>query len=253
MPQKKCSALYRFIRGSVRFFYPKITVKGVEHIPDEPVIIVGNHCQMNGPIVAELYMPVPRKTWCASAMMHLREVPDYAFRDFWSQKPRWTHPFYRLLSYLIAPLSVLIFNNAETIPVYHDSRIVETFRESVQVLESGKSVVIFPEEDKKHNHIVYHFQSHFTDVARSYHKVTGKALAFVPMYLAPELKTVVFGEPVRFDPQVSMRNQRDSLCAALMDRITELAEALPAHTVVPYRNIPRKNYPRNIPSEVSKP
>ena len=31
--------------------------------------------------------------------------------------------------------------------------------------------------------------------------------------------------------------------------ITEIAEALPEHTVVPYRNIPKKYYPSNIPKE----
>ena len=30
---------------------------------------------------------------------------------------------------------------------------------------------------------------------------------------------------------------------------TAMAEALPLHTVVPYRNIPKKYYPTNIPKE----
>lgn len=34
-----------------------------------------------------------------------------------------------------------------------------------------------------------------------------------------------------------------------MDEITAVAEALPEHTVVPYRNIPKKDYPSNIPNE----
>ena len=253
MTRKPVSPLYRAIRGSIRLVYPKPALQGLDQIPDEPVIFVGNHTQMNGPIVAELYMPVPRKTWCASAMMERSEVADYAFQDFWSQKPKWTHPFYRVLAHLITPLSVLIFNQAETIPVYHDTRILETFRQTVQTLEDGKSVVIFPEEDRRYNNVVYHFQSHFTDVARTYYKKTGKVLSFVPMYIAPRLKTVVFGPPVRFDPTVPMRTQRDTICRALMDRVTELALALPPHTVVPYRNIPKKDYPKNVPAEVSDP
>ena len=57
MQEKKTSVLFRIIKGLVRLCYPKIRAVGVENLPDEPVIIVGNHCQMNGPIVGELYVP----------------------------------------------------------------------------------------------------------------------------------------------------------------------------------------------------
>ena len=35
-----------------------------------------------------------------------------------------------------------------------------------------------------------------------------------------------------------------------MDAITEIAVAQPEHTVVPYPNIPKSQYPKNIPLEV---
>ena len=124
MRQKLSYILYRIIKWFVWLFYPKIEVVGVENLPEEPVIVVGNHCQMNGPIISELYFPVERRTWCAGEMMHLKDVPDYAFHDFWSQKPRFWQPFYKLLSYIIAPFSVCIFTNAEVIGVYHDTRIL---------------------------------------------------------------------------------------------------------------------------------
>ena len=39
-------------------------------------------------------------------------------------------------------------------------------------------------------------------------------------------------------------------CRALMDEITAMAVSLPEHTVVPYTNVPKKQYPKNIPLEV---
>ena len=249
MRKKKPSVLFRFIKLCVKSFYPKIQVEGMENLPDEPVIIVGNHCQMNGPIVGELYVPGEPYIWCAGEMMHLKDVPEYAFRDFWSQKPKWTHPFYKLLSYIIAPLSVCVFNNARTIGVYHDTRVLSTFKSTVKMLQEGKSVVIFPEHDKKHNHIVYDFQDKFIDVAKLYYKKTGKELAFIPMYIAPKLKKICLGKPVRFRADQPMDAQRSRICCDLMDGITAIAEGLPEHTVVPYRNIPKKDYPTNIPKE----
>lgn len=243
---KTDNVLYRLVRWLVWLFFPKMRVQGAENLPaGEPCVIVGNHCQMNGPITAELYSPVNRYTWCAGEMMVWREVHGYAFQDFWSQKPRWTHPFYRVLSYLITPLSVLLFNNAQTIPVYHDTRVLATFRESERRLAEGDSLVIFPEHDVKFNHVVYEFQERFVDVARLYYKKTGKTLAFVPLYVTPKLRLAVYGKPIRFDPKAPIAEERTRVCRALQREITALAEALPLHTVVPYRNIPKKYYPLN--------
>lgn len=242
MNKKLGAGMYRFIKWLVWLFYPKIRSVGVENIPDEPVVFVGNHSQMNGPIACELYFPVERYTWCAGQMMHLREVPDYAFQDFWSGKPKAVRPFYRLLAYIIAPISVCVFNNAKTIGVYHDARVMSTFKQTVKVLAEGTSVVVFPEKDAPHNHILCQFQDRFVDVARLYRKKTGKELAFVPFYLAPNLKSMHFGEPVRFCPERPMEEERARICGELAEAITDMALALPRHRVVPYRNIPKKEY-----------
>lgn len=102
MAENKESVFYKFIKKAVTCFYPKIEVLGTENLPDEPCVIVGNHAQMHGPICAKLYCPGKHDTWCAGEMMHLKDVPEHAFRDFWSRKPKWTHPWFKLLSYLIA-------------------------------------------------------------------------------------------------------------------------------------------------------
>lgn len=237
--------LYRIIKGAVRLCYPKMQVVGEEKLPRESAIIVANHSQMNGPIACELYFPGKRYTWCAGQMMHLKEVPSYAYQDFWSGKPKLTRPFYKLLSYLIAPVSVCVFNNADTIPVYRDTRIISTFKKTVERLSQGASVVVFPEHDVPHNHIICDFQDRFIDIARLYYKKTGKALAFVPMYIAPGLKQMHIGKPVYFRQEAPIDGERRRICEYLMTRITDMAVALPEHTVVPYRNVPRREYPGN--------
>lgn len=178
--------------------------------------------------------------------MHLKDVPDYAYRDFWSGKPRATRWFYRLLSYVIAPLSVCVFGNANTIGVYHDTRILSTFKQTVQRLEEGANVVIFPEHRVPYNHILCDFQEKFVDVAKLYYKRTGKCVAFVPMYLAPKRKAMYLGEPIRYDPEVPMELQRQQICQTLMRRITRIACALPEHKVIPYDNFSGKKYVSNL-------
>ncbi len=245
MEKKKTSILFKIIKGTVRLFYGKMKVVGLENLPENQAILVGNHTQMNGPIAGELFMPDNYYIWCAGEMMHLKEVSEYAFTDFWSQKPKWTHPFYRILSYLIAPLAVCVFNNARTIAVYRDMRIMSTFKDSIKMLKTGANLLIFPEKDEKYNNILYKFQENFIDVAKLYNKKTGSALTFVPVYIAPTLKKMYIGKGILFNAENSIEEERRRISQYLVDEITNIARDLPLHTVVPYRNIPRRYYLTN--------
>lgn len=250
MEEKKTHWLYRLIRWLVWLFSPKYKIEGTENIPDGPCVIAGNHCHMYGPIAAELYTPGKHDTWCIAEMMHKEEVAEYAFQDFWSEKPGKSRWFYKLLSHLIGPLAEFIFANANTIPVYHDVRLMITFKESLKQLQEGHHIVIFPEHAVPYNNILYDFQDKFIDLARFYYRKTGKLLQFVPLYLAPARKTMYYGTPVTFCPDVPIAAERSRICRAMMDEITRIAVSLPEHTVIPYPNVPKKQYPKNIPLEV---
>lgn len=249
MRPKKTSLMYKILYFFINLFFMRMNIVGKENLPGEACILVGNHSQMTGPLMSELRLDIPHETWCAGQMMKWDEVADYAFTDFWSFKPRWTHPFFRLLSQLIKPLAVCLFNNAHTIPVYHDVRLRQTYRQSVEALVEGESLMIFPEKNEACNHILYAFQDKFVDTARFYYKKTGQCVPFVPIYVAPALKSVYIGKPTLFRPEAPISEERERICAYLRDEITATAEALPEHTVVPYRNIPKRDYPKNRKQE----
>lgn len=249
---KKISPMYWIIMHTVKAVFPKYTMENTENLPDGPAIIVGNHSKANGPVVAELYIPGPHYTWCIGEMMHFKEVPAYSYKDFWSQKPVLLRPWYKLASYLIAPLAHIVFNGAHTIGVYKDARLINTFKESVERLNQGNKIVIYPEQYVDHNHIVCEFQQNFTDIAKQYYNKTGVALPFVPMYLAPFLHKAYFGKPIYYNPNIPIKEQRAIICNHLMNEITDIAMSLPEHKVVPYRNIPKKYYTTNLSGIIAK-
>ena len=69
MKKRLEKAFYWVCWKLVWIFYPKTTVEGTENLPEEPSIVVGNHSQANGPILAELYFPGKRAIWCAARRM----------------------------------------------------------------------------------------------------------------------------------------------------------------------------------------
>lgn len=247
--EKKTSLFYKFLKALVKLFYGKKETVGWEKMPEEPSIIVGNHSQLNGPLAGELYLPGKRYIWCAREMMHIKEVPAYAYRDFWEEKPKIFRPFFKLASYLIAPISVVVFNNAHTIAVNRGLKIIATYKETVEKLEEGYNIVIFPEHAVEHNNIVYEFQRNFIDSAKYYYKKTGKEVNFVPLYIAPKLKKMYVGDAIKFDSSNDIEEEKTRICNHLMDEITNIARNLPEHTVIPYKNLPKKLYKKNTETE----
>lgn len=243
-PNKK-PFLYRLVWGAVDMVYPEIELVGLENLPDSPSVLVGNHAQAHGPIISEERFPFPHYTWCAAEMLRREDLADYAYRDFWSKKPGYIRWLFWLISRVIPLPASYILSHAQVIPVYHDNRCINTFKQTIAKLCDGNHMVIFPEKDEPYNNILWAFQDRFIDLARLYHKKTGQCLSFVPMYVAPTLKKVFFGKPIRYDPEIPMSEQRERICSYLMDTITELAVSQPKHTVVPYPNIPKRDYPTN--------
>ena len=89
----------------------------------------------------------------------------------------------------------------------------------------------------------------FVDIAKLYYNRTGNPLAFVPMYIAPRLKTVYLGKSICFSGENPINEERKRICGYLMEQITQIAEELPEHTVVPYPNISKRLYPNNKQTE----
>jgi hypothetical protein len=136
-------------------------------------------------------------------------------------------------------------SNADTIPVYKDTRMLGTYRETMRVLNYGYNVVLAPEEPEPFNDVLNEFQDKFIDVARLYYAKYKKIVSFVPVYNSGKLKKVVIGKPIKYDPNINIDEQRKIICDYLKEQITAMAKDLPEHYVVPYDNIPKKLYKKN--------
>ncbi len=247
---KKNKPIFNLLKKTIKVFQGKRKINNIENIPKEPCILVGNHAHSHGPFFAELFFPQNRQTWCAGEIMDLKTAPAYIHDDFWRLKPKGSQWFYKILSYIVAPLCVYVFKSADTIPVYRDSRGLQTFKQTVSALDEGNHVFIFPEGRKPFNDIVNDFQDKFVDVAKIYNKKTQKELNFVPFYIAPSLKSIYFGNPIKFDSANNSKDERKRICDYLKDEITTIAQSLPLHTVTPYANISKRKYPKNKSTKV---
>lgn len=249
MRNKRPSPISKYVfkacKSVTRLVYSKMKIIGIEDIPSENTVIVANHAQLSGPIIAELYMPENCFIWANGQMMSYKDVPEYAMEDFFSYKKPWQRPVFRIVSYLLAPILPCVMKNARVIPVYHDARIASTLKSTVKMLAEGKNILIFPECHIKCNNIINQMQESFVDVAKLYYKRTRKCLNFLPMYIAPKLHRCYFGEMIRFDPNENISDERHRITEHIAVEITRIGCMLPEHTVIPFDNISRKEYISN--------
>ncbi len=237
---------YKVLKKVVKFFYPKQKIYGYENLPNQPCVIVSNHSQLNGPITCKLYFKGEKSIWCAGELCKKKTVSNFAYNDFFKYKPKFFKWWYKFLSFLMTPIFPFLLNNADTIPVYHNLKIVSTYKKTIDALLQNKNVIIFPESHEDGNNIVNKFNTGFVDIAKLYYKKTGKILNFVPMYIAPKLKSAYIGKPIEYSVDKDITKLRNDISLKIYNEITNVASSLKKHKVVPFKNVPKRFYKNNV-------
>ncbi len=198
--------------------------------PDEhnPLVFVCNHGEFYGPVVCELFVPVPIRSWTISMMMaDPKEVADYVYQYTFGPIP-WLPAFVKkTISWLAGHLSVTIMRQVEAIPVYRDSpmKLRETIRVSIEAMEAGDNLMIFPEnpEQKYAREGISPLSPGFVMLANAYWRKTGKRLRILPMYANKVQRTLTFGEEIVFRPEVSFSEEQDRIVRETEEQILRMA------------------------------
>ena len=110
-------------------------------------IIVSNHEGTDAPLSLELYCDTPIRMWGASEMNSgLVPLYKYQTRVYYHQRKHWNLHLARLFCLLASPLTNLFYKGLNLISTYRDVRFRKTLKESIEALENGESIVVFPED-----------------------------------------------------------------------------------------------------------
>lgn len=195
--QKK-RPFFSFVKGILRLFYrkPEIVYLGGE--TEQPAIIVSNHVSIKGPLMHELYLPVPTVKWGAGEMLGNYKTRYNYLRDvFYMQKRGYGKANATLRAVFAALFSKFFYKGMNIIPTYSDARMFNTVTYSVDVLNEGGSVLIFPENsDEGYKDVLTEFHAGFVMLAECYYKKTGKDVPVHPVYYHRKKKIMAIGKPL---------------------------------------------------------
>ena len=238
--QEHPSLYYRLMRGILRLCYPRCRVRFEVPPEDAPSVFVCNHASIHAPIMMTLDFPRPHKNWMIACAMDKRRAKIYAYHDVFFGESHHCKPFWRFLSGIVGRGLPPLLRWSDPIPVYHDRRVAQTFRQSLAALRDGFDLVIFAEDARRFSEFVNELQTGFVDLGRMAWRESGRLLRFYPVYAEKKHRIISVGCPVCYDPETELAVQRQTAAATLRDSIDRLARALPPHKPVPF--LPKRWY-----------
>ena len=119
-------------------------------------------------------------------------------------------------------------NALRAIAVYRGSpmKLRQTLRESVEALEQGENLMIFPEhpEGKYVKGGISELSPGFVMLAEAWWKKTGKKMRMMPVFANREKRTFTFGEEIVYEPENGYAAEQERILEEAYLQLTELSE-----------------------------
>lgn len=227
---------FKIIDTAAGLIFHKPKIIGKENLPkkDEVVIYVCNHAAALGPVLTTKYLQGTHRPWIIGYILDKKKAPNYIFHDFLRAEKKKCKWFFKIISHITAFFLVPILKYYRGLPVWHDQRMMSTYRESLNTLENRESLVIFPESPLRYSEYIFEFQSGFVNLALQYYKNTGKEIKFIPLYVHPSPNTILIGQGITFQPNLNTKEYRKDLAHDLTVAVDNLAQSQVGHKNIPF-------------------
>lgn len=195
----------------------------IETLPDK-AIIVSIHAAKAGPIAIATSYPKFSVMWGHHDMLgSYRERFLYLRNVLYIQKLHKNKFIATVKALYEAVFSIYIYRGIKVIGTYTDMRLLTTVRNSMQVLNSGASVIIFPEDSSEgYFDEVRSAFGGFVALAETYYNKFGEDVPVIPAYVSTKKRRLILGTPsyVREMSLSGMKNQE--IADKIKDEINNL-------------------------------
>ena len=204
---------------------PKYIFLGKKKYFQRSSLIISNHVGSSGPLTLELFMDIPIRFWGTYEMnIGLKSVYGYLTNIYFPQKKGWKVWCAKLFGIIAAPVATLFYKGLNLISTYRDARFVKTIHQSLDALNRGESVVIFPEDSS--NGYFEELTSFFAGFA-FFAEVCYKRGIDVPIYVTYFNKNkgnFIIDNPVYYSTYVKRGLLRNEIAAELLERCNALGK-----------------------------
>ena len=186
-----------------------------------PCVYICSHSNMAGPLNTLAWLPFPVRPWVLHVFFNYRscrrQYADYTFSRRFGY-PRWAAEGLALLT---AGVVSRLVRSAASIPVYRGSvQAAATFRETIQALERGEAVIIYPDIDYANDSgEMGEIYRGFLLLERFWRKRHQEPLTFLPIQMDRKRRTLRSAPALQFDRGKPFEEEADRIQAALRREI----------------------------------
>ena len=190
---------FRIVRWCAAMIQPAKYIESMDSVP-QPCVFLCRHKNMQGPIYSMSHLWPQCRPWILYPFCDRKEFARQMYGYTLTTRlgwPKWiARPAAPFFAFFVVPLITAM----RSIPVYrHDGRIRETFRQSLQALEAGDNLMIYPDiEYTSRSDTVSDVYDGFFMLERLYFRKTDRHIPFVPVHIDMNERSIRYGEAVLF-------------------------------------------------------
>lgn len=209
---------YKYAGGMIRLFSRKMKTQWEVPYEEGPCVFVVNHVGAIGPLDMMTKFPLRDKChpWINDGVLDRKKVPAYVRQDYWWKPGSFFEPVLtRTVPYMAAAVLPPILRSVPCVPVYHDQRIMITFRESIRILQKDEALIIFPEQPS--GWLSHHqwINTGWLRIGELWYRSSGRAMKMYPVHIDRKKNLFKVAAPVWYDPARRFSEQEKELHDAL--------------------------------------
>lgn len=210
----KYGPIFRPFRGLVKLFKKSPVIVDLN---DEPVeknaIFLSNHSGASGPMTLSLYMPTFIVPWGTYEMVGNYPTRwKYLYYVFYQQKIGYKKFKSFILATLLAVISKMLYRGMQLIPTYQDLRLSYTIKNSMDALDAGIGILIFPEDSSTgYFDELTSYNGGFALLHERYYKQKNIDIPIYPLYYSKKHNALYIGKKEYVKPLYDRNLTRDEI------------------------------------------
>lgn len=202
----------------------KSKVRGKKNVrkDDEARVFISNHYEIFGPVAMYMRFPFKFRPWVIDKIMDPESVEQQMALSVYTNFPKFPMWFKKMCVKAVRSLMVFTMKHAKAIRVSRENprENIKAMQESVEALNKGVAVLIFPEERYTESG-VGKFQTGFEHLGKYYYQKTGKKISFYPVFISKQEKQMFISEPIIFNPENDAIQEKQRIVYYLRDKMLD--------------------------------
>ena len=226
-PGAKRKPFFSGVKKGLRLFIkkPRIVNLNENKELEDGSIYLCNHVGARGPLKLELYFPKDFRFWGTYEMCFgFKQTWSYLAYTYYHKKhhsPKW---WARIQASYSIPFTKTFYKGMNLIPTYPDTRMKSTIETSAEILDKGRSIVIFPEDSSDgYKDVLTKYFAGFFVLAKYVLNKYKKNLKIYNMYFRKKDNTIIIDKYKTAQELVDQKISNKDIAEQFRVRANEIA------------------------------